>query len=265
MPSRNSSLDLTVIDAHAMWAAINEFNKLGRAKFLKKYHFSRSSKFYLKFEERIYDTKALVAAAFQHKTKHAVIKFGGGPQTKAVFTRLVKENSAFDGWFEDKLGELHYLATEYDRIPNNWTKLRELGFSKWVVLSDYRRLETKEFPGVYVIASSAEQPSAMSIVDDRVVYVGETVDQNLGKRLYQFCRGVEGHAGHSGGTTLHNLSYRLTNLWLAIRSFPLDYGHIDDDDSLAKSFRSAQIRHLERTILYEYVLARHRYPAGNSK
>jgi len=265
MSSGSSSFDLTVIDTLAMRDAINEFNRLGRTKFLKKYHFSRSSKFYLKFEQRIYDTKALVAAAFRFKTKQAVSKFGGGPQTKAVFTRLAKEDPVFTGWFEDTLGELHFLSTEYDRIPRQWANLAQLGFSKWIRLSEAHNLNTNELPGVYIIANVHQKPHQMKIVDDAVVYIGETVDQNIGKRLYQFRRSIGGKPAHSGGTRLYKLNYQLADLWIAIRSFPLDYGHLGDDDSLAKSFRSAQIRHLERTLLYEYVLKRSRYPVGNSK
>src|SRR5439155_13437731 len=49
---------------------------------------------------------------------------------------------------------------------------------------------------------------------------------------------------------------------LAIRSFHLGYVH---DDPFAKSFRSAQIRHLERALLYEHVCSLRAYPPGNSK
>jgi len=44
--------------------AIEEFNELGVTKFFKRYDSSRSSKFYLMFRDRLYDTKALVSAAY---------------------------------------------------------------------------------------------------------------------------------------------------------------------------------------------------------
>ena len=164
--------------------------------------------------------------------------------------------------FEDRLGELRNLSTEYDRVPRAWTDLRELGFSKWVPLAHYRKLRTGWLPGVYVIANSSRQPHGMSIIDKRVVYIGETVDQSLYKRLYQLHCSIEGRAGHSGGTTLRAKGYHQKRLWLSIRSFPLGYGL---DNAFAKSFRSAQIRHLERTLLYEYVHTVRAYPPGNSK
>jgi hypothetical protein len=37
------------------------------------------------------------------------------------------------------------------------------------------------------------------------------------------------------------------------------------EDAFAESLRSAQIRHLERTLLYEYVQTVRAYPRGNSR
>lgn len=259
--------DLTAIDSSALLGAISEFNELGRTRFLKRYGVSRSSRFYLIHNQRLYDTKALVASAYRHATgrKLRSIDFAGGAQTKAVFDRLAKLNSdrAQARFFEDSLGELRNLSTEYDRIPRSSSDFRQLGFSKWIRVAQYRELKTGWLPGVYAIASAAAQPIEMGIVDDRVIYIGETVDQNIGKRLNQFNRSIEGKGGHSGGDTLRGNGYRSTEgLWLCIRSFPLGYGL---EDEFAASFRSAQIRHLERMLLYEYVSARRAYPCGNSK
>ena len=71
---------LTVIDAHAMRKAIAEFNERGRAQFLKRYGFLCSSKFYLIFGQRLYVTKALVAAAYRHATGKMLryTEFSGG-------------------------------------------------------------------------------------------------------------------------------------------------------------------------------------------
>jgi hypothetical protein len=117
----------------------------------------------------------------------------------------VKQDSGFARArvFADTLGELRNLSTEYDRIPRAWSDLRELGFSKWIPLAKYDVLNTGWLPGVYVIAAASSQPVRMSIVDERAVYIGETVDQSLRKRLYQLNRSlIEGKPGHSGGATL---------------------------------------------------------------
>lgn len=111
---RRISRGLTAIDARAMREAIAEFNEKGRAQFLKHYRFSRSSKFYLIFEDRIYDTKVLVAAAYQHATGKVLrhTKFTGGVQTQAVFRRLAQQDSKFVRVFED---------TPRSTLPNRYT------------------------------------------------------------------------------------------------------------------------------------------------
>jgi hypothetical protein len=263
MPRRISP-GLAVIDARAMREAIADFNSKGRIQFLKRYSFSRSSKHYLIFGQRLYDTKALVAAAYRQATGKTLrhTQFSGGAQTGAVFRRLAEQDSDLGRLFEDRLGELSNLSAAYDRIPRPWTNLRELGFSKWIPLPEYRNLNTNWLPGVYVIAHSSRKPHRMSIIDKRVVYIGETVDQSLRQRLYQLHCSMQGKGGHSGGTMLRVKGYHRKRLWLAIRSFPLGYGL---DGAFAKHFRSAQIRYLERTLLYEYVHAVHAYPPGNTK
>ncbi len=257
---------LTAIDASAMSKAISEFNELGRTAFLKRYGFQRSSKFYFIYRQRLYDTKALVAAAYCHATgkKKRRNTFSGGAQTEAVFVRLKQNNPRFAGAvvFEDTLGELRNLSSEFDRIPRAWTNMRALGFSKWIPITQSDRLNTGYLPGVYVIAQANSPSDKMVITDKRILYVGETVSQNLRKRLHQFKRSLQGNGGHSGGETLMAKGYATKKLWLSIRAFPWAYGI---EDSFAESFRSSQIRHLERMLLYEYVLANRRYPRGNSR
>jgi hypothetical protein len=166
-----------VVDAKALLMAIQEFNDLGRYKFLKKYSFSRSSKFYLIHEQRIYDTKALVGAAYFHATgkKLSNDKFGGGAPTEAVFRRIKEEDERFgnDEVFEDKLGELSNLAGEFDRLPRARSELRKLGFSKWILLRQYNELNTRRLPGVYVIANLTSRPARMSINRDLVPRAGK--------------------------------------------------------------------------------------------
>lgn len=265
--NRQRSISLSVIDDTAMLKAIEEFNDLKRTRFLKKYDVSRSSKFYLFHEQRLYDTKSLVAAACRHATgkRLAHDRFGGGAQTVAVFRKVIKDSDRFRGSkvFEDTLGELGNLSAEFDRLPRRPSDIRKLGFSKWIPFERYRHLHTGKLPGVYVVAASPSQPGQMKITDRRVVYIGETVDQTLHKRLYQFNRSLfQGKPSHSGGTTLRQKEFHRQNQWLSIRSFPLGYG---TDDGFADSFRSSQIRYLERMLLHEFVRSNQVYPPGNSK
>jgi hypothetical protein len=255
---------LASINPQAMRKAIAEFNDLGRVQFLKQYGFGRSSKYYLRFGQRLYDTKALLAAAYRIATGKPLSfnQFSGGFQTLAVFRRLAHEDSDFSQTFEDRFCELRNLTTEFDRIPPVQTDVRELGFSDWIPLRKYADLKTGWLPGVYVIAHSRQQPHQISVIDKRIIYIGETVEQNLQKRLYQLKHSLfEGKSGHGGGTTMRSKGYHNKRLWLAVRGFPLGYSL---NDAFAKSLRSAQIRYLERLLLYEYVITVDHYPPGNS-
>jgi hypothetical protein len=120
---------LSVIKAKDVWAAIKEFNSLGRGKFLKRYGFSRASKFYLIHEQRIYDTKALIGAAYRHATGRRLSneQFAGGVQTKSVFRRIKQEARFRDSEvFEDTFGELNNLSASStvsharNRICGSW-------------------------------------------------------------------------------------------------------------------------------------------------
>ncbi len=271
---RQKSVRLSVIDEIAMLKAIEEYNDLGRAKFLKKYGFSKSSKFYLIHEKRLYDTKALVSAAYRRTTGRRLAhdRFSGGAQTVAVFERLKKDANRLrkSKWFEDTLGELGNLSTEFDHLPRVQSHLQKLGFSKWIPFSKLipftkhaqLQLHTGWLPGVYVIAASASHPAQMRIIDQRVVYIGETVSQTLHKRLRQLHYSLEGKAGHGGGARLRKKEFHRKKLWLSIRSFPLGYGL---EEEFAQSFRSSQIRCLERTLLHEFVRSNQAYPPGNLK
>lgn len=261
---RKKTTDLTVINAEAMGQAITEFDELGRVRFLREYRFSRSSKFYLMYGQRLYDSKALVASAYRHATGRRLpnTAFGGGEQTKAVFRRISEKDPEFNSVFEDELGELRNLSTEYDRIPEGYTDLRHLGFSNWIPNQHYNVLKTGRLPGVYVIAEPGAQPGKMPVNDERIVYVGETVDQDLRTRLGQFNRTLFKSEAHAGAKTLRKKGFKPEGLWIAVRSFPLGYGI---EQSHAEALRSAQIRYLERSLLLAYVRSNKRYPAGNSK
>jgi hypothetical protein len=95
-----------------------------------------------------------------------------------------------------------------------------------------------------------------------VVYIGETVEQDLSRRLKQLVGSIGGKTGHGGGERLREKGHRSTDdLWVSVRGFPLGLG----DEQETKFFRSAQIRLLERMLLTEYVRAFHQLPKGNFK
>ena len=57
--------DLT--DPNAVLKAIKEFDKIGRDAFLKKYDYGKARDFFLVHDERLYDSKAIVGAAYEHQ------------------------------------------------------------------------------------------------------------------------------------------------------------------------------------------------------
>jgi hypothetical protein len=54
-------------DRDAVLAAIREFDDLGRDRFLEKYGFGRSQKYRIRHDGRLYDIKAVLAAAYQRQ------------------------------------------------------------------------------------------------------------------------------------------------------------------------------------------------------
>lgn len=256
--------DLSQIDAHAISRAIHEFDELGRAKFLRQYGFGRASKFYFLHEEKLYDTKPLISASYFYATGEKLAHNGlsGGRQTISAINNSIRSSSKFRGSraFEDVLGELRNVSADFDRLAKLTCDVLDFGFSRWVQLQNYKDLHTGGLPGVYVISDSATAPIKVPISDRRVIYIGETVNQTLSKRLHQFNRSLDGGAGHSGGGALYE-DYRRKRLWLSIRSFPL---RPDIAARNALAFRSSQIQLLEKLLLFQFVHSNGKYPKGNT-
>ena len=51
----------------AILAAVEEFNRLGREAFLKKYGFGHALRYFLDFEGKLYDSKAIVGVAHSYE------------------------------------------------------------------------------------------------------------------------------------------------------------------------------------------------------
>jgi hypothetical protein len=239
---------------------------LGRRAFLRRYERSRSSKYFLLFEGRFFDTKPLVAAAHRHAVGRRVanLRFGGGLQTKRVLERLLTLNSRGSDWelIKDAFRELANFPDDFDRPLTGRLTIENAGFSDWIPFSKLASARTMTLPGVYVIACSRRRPKQMSAASERIVYVGETTSQSLRTRLRQFKHSVDtGRRAHSGGRKLHSLGINSSELFAAIRSFPLDYQVAFQHPQLV---RSTQIKFLERLLLNEYALTHGKLPAGNS-
>jgi 5-methylcytosine-specific restriction protein A len=76
--TKPSCLDVT--DKNAVLAAINEFNELGRDKFLKKHGFDHALYYFIEYESNQYDCKPILCAAYYYQ-----------------FNKLLKDRRATNG------------------------------------------------------------------------------------------------------------------------------------------------------------------------
>lgn len=131
-------------------------------------------------------------------------------------------------------------------------------FSQWSRWEDRGNLAGMDAAGVYAIACfEGDAPSPVDILDARTVYIGETCENTLKGRLWQFNRSaLLGRPGHSGGLSFSNRCVgQAKKLYVSV--FPVS--------TLHEPLRSAFIRHTERRIHWEFVLRYGRRPACNSK
>lgn len=118
------------------------------------------------------------------------------------------------------------------------------------------------YPGVYALARFDDgPPPVVDLLDPNIVYFGETCDQLLTGRWYQFNRSAfMQKAGHSGGWNF--AACFMDNLagdpppWLYVAAYPVD---------LKPPHCAAYIRHVERWLIWEYVQRHGRLPACNKK
>lgn len=86
-------MSLSEITREAVLQALQECDSLGRDRFLEHYGFRRAKSYYLSFEGRLYDSKAIIGVAhkYQFPLQGALrpSQFTGGRHTaKAILERL---------------------------------------------------------------------------------------------------------------------------------------------------------------------------------
>jgi len=132
-------------------------------------------------------------------------------------------------------------------------------FGDWFPWNSRSQVPGAERPGVYILAhfspGSIPQGPADPFAED-IVYIGETCDQTLGKRWYQFNRSAfEKKGGHSGGWTYQGVCAELGGD-LYVAACPV---------WLPEPQQSAYIRYLERHLLWVWIQRHGRSPGCNSK
>jgi len=130
-------------------------------------------------------------------------------------------------------------------------------FSDWTPWTDRLSLRLS-LPGVYILAEFEETPRSKPALSSKLIYIGETCNQSLHDRLYQFNRsGFHEKAGHSGGTTFASISKTSSNssqLYVSIMGVALEEPHA-----------SGFIRYVERALIWSYVQQHGAYPVCNLK
>ena len=117
-------------------------------------------------------------------------------------------------------------------------------------------------PGVYMIALfDSDPPESVSAADEHIIYIGETCERALRKRLQEFSRAAsDGITKHSGGRRFHRefgdeaMESMSNSLFVAVLAIDQPEPH-----------SSAYIRYTERRMILEFVTANDRLPVCNGK
>lgn len=132
----------------------------------------------------------------------------------------------------------------------------------WIPWRDRFNIKNCDQPGVYLLGQfEGGAPEAVDADADAVIYIGETCDQTLAKRWYQFNRSAFlQKPGHSGGWTFAATFCENQVVepfeWLYVAAYPVD---------MEEPKRSAHIRCVERLLLWTFVDRHNRLPRCNSK
>lgn len=112
-----------VTSPDAIRAAIAEFDKLGRKAFLTKYGFGQAKRYFIRMNDRLYDSKAIVGAArgFEHPERGPMphTDFAGGEAT--VKAKLEQLGFEVVSGTELRAGLEHALALIRSRPPGAWS------------------------------------------------------------------------------------------------------------------------------------------------
>jgi len=131
-------------------------------------------------------------------------------------------------------------------------------FSRWCRWVERENLDGMDAAGVYALACfDGDPPPTVDVLDERTVYIGETCDNSLTGRLWQFNRSAFlQKGGHSGGCSFNSrCGGQGERLYVSV--YPVS--------TLLEPHRSAFIRHTERRLLWEFVVRWGQRPVCNSK
>ena len=135
--------------------------------------------------------------------------------------------------------------------------LPPITFSNWAPWTDRSEIAGYKNPGVYALAHFKKPPKTIGLQSKKIIYIGETCT-SFRKRLGEFERSAfKGKKGHSGGKTYREEFGDEKKDQLFVSAFPV---HVLSDE-----LRPLFIRYLERKLILEYAMKRHRLPDCNRK
>ncbi len=137
-------------------------------------------------------------------------------------------------------------------------KLPSIKFTEWYHWKKRCEIKDSDSPGVYILAKFTRVPNGKAdYLNKKIIYIGETCNQFLKRRWYQFDRSAFHHKpGHSGGH-----SYRRKygdsgkNLYVSAFSVPNNL----------KNKRHLFIRYIERKLILDFAMKYGEQPKLNHK
>jgi len=135
-------------------------------------------------------------------------------------------------------------------------KLPAVTFDKWTLWADRDQLGCRKSPGVYLLAFDVHPDREVSVIDKRIVYIGQTC-ANLQQRWRQFQRAASGReGGHSGGESFHQRCNGRSSEELCVAPWApsMDPGVL----------RDAYIKLVERQLILDWVIEHGELPRCNT-
>jgi hypothetical protein len=135
-------------DSAAVLAAVAEYDEIGRQAFLDKYGFGPALRYYMELDNKYYDSKAIVGAAYYHQSGEfrGNQGYSGGLGVQRLlkglgFTVEFRDPIELEGQYDEIKVEIiqpeHADVTEYEVMPAVGTQVAQRGESALV-----KRLES---------------------------------------------------------------------------------------------------------------------------
>lgn len=139
-------------------------------------------------------------------------------------------------------------------------------FSPWMPWRGITSCDVMKLPGVYLLAEIEDDSITTSVVDPRIIYIGETTRQTLLQRFVQFEEAARTGCDnrHSGGQKYFG---RIEGELVgdSQRLLPDNFRIAVMATAFKEPVQSAYIRYTERAAIWYFVRANNRYPECNSQ